>query len=103
MSAVASPVSVEQFLDPDDDNVRLELIGGEIITMSRGGQPSPHDAPMPDVSVVLAGRLRPGHTGLIALCPDLVVASENQAVLASWRSRRVGGLSGAADCSGLRP
>ncbi len=45
---------------------------------------SPHDAPMPDVSVVVKGRLQPGHSSLIAICPDIaveVVSSEPAAVL----------------------
>ena len=33
----------------------------------------PHDAPVPDVSVVLKGRLQPGHSGLIPICPDIAV------------------------------
>ena len=44
----------------------------------------PHDAPMPDVSVVLKGRLQPGHSGLIPICPDIaieVVSSEPAKVL----------------------
>ncbi len=44
----------------------------------------PHDAPMPDVSVVLKGRLERGHSGLIAICPDIaieVVSSEPAKVL----------------------
>jgi Uma2 family endonuclease len=44
----------------------------------------PHDAPMADVSVVLKGRLQPGQSGLIAICPDIaieVVSSEPVAVL----------------------
>lgn len=117
MSAVATRVTVEEFLAlPEDDTVRRELIGGEVITMSRAGQPheivksnfiqkfgayfelnpigrvlsetsfrlGPHDSPMPDVSVILAGRLNPAHTGLIPFCPDLaveVVSSESAAVL----------------------
>jgi Uma2 family endonuclease len=39
----------------------------------------PHDAPVPDVSVVLKGRLQPGHSSLIPICPDIaieVVSSE---------------------------
>jgi Uma2 family endonuclease len=42
------------------------------------------DAPMPDVSVVLAGRLQAGRTGLIPFSPDLaieVVSSEPAALL----------------------
>ncbi len=45
---------------------------------------SPHDSPIPDVSIVLEGRLNPVHTGLISLCPDLaveVVSSESAAFL----------------------
>jgi len=44
----------------------------------------PEDAPMPDVSVILKGRLQPGQSGLIAICPDIaieVVSSEPAAVL----------------------
>ncbi len=44
----------------------------------------PYDAPMPDVSVVLKGRLQPGHSSLIAICPDIaveVVSSEPAKVL----------------------
>src|SRR5712692_11942558 len=44
----------------------------------------PEDAPMPDVSVILKGRLQPGHSSLIAICPDIaieVVSSEPAAVL----------------------
>ena len=44
----------------------------------------PHDTPMPDVSVVLAGRLERGHRGLPAVCPDIaieVVSSETAAFL----------------------
>jgi len=117
MSAVATRITVEEFLAlPEDETIRRELIGGEVIAMGRGGQPheivksnfiqelgsyfkmnpvgrvlsetsfqlGPHDSPMPDVSVILAGRLNPVHTGLIALCPDLaveVVSSESAAVL----------------------
>jgi len=47
-------------------------------------QLSPHDSPQPDVSVILAGRLTPGHTGLIPFAPDIaveVVSSESAAVL----------------------
>ena len=47
-------------------------------------QLSEHDSPMPDVAVVLAGRLQPSHTGLIRLSPDIaieVVSSEPAAVL----------------------
>jgi Uma2 family endonuclease len=39
----------------------------------------PHDAPVPDVSVVLKGRLQPGPSSLIPICPDIaieVVSSE---------------------------
>ncbi len=117
MSTIAAPLTVEQFLAlPEDERVRQELLGGEIITMGRGGQPheivksnfsielgaffkhhligrvmsettfqlTDHDSPMPDVSVVLAGRLQEGRTGLIQLCPDIaieVVSSEPAAVL----------------------
>ena len=45
---------------------------------------SPHDSPMPDVSVILSGRLQTGHTGLIPLSPDIaveVVSSEPAAFL----------------------
>jgi Uma2 family endonuclease len=117
MSTIAAPLTVEQFLAlPEDERVRQELIGGEIIAMGRGGQPheivksnfsielgaffkhnpigrvmsettfqlTDHDSPMPDVSVVLAGRLQEGRTGLIQLSPDIaieVVSSEPAAVL----------------------
>ncbi len=42
------------------------------------------DAPQPDLSVVLAGRLQAGHTGLMAITPDIaieVVSSESAAFL----------------------
>lgn len=117
MSTIAAPLTVEQFLAlPEDERVRQELLGGEIVTMGRGGQPheitkgnfnrwlwvyldrnpigfvlsetsyqlSEHDTPIPDVSLVLAGRLQEGRTGLIQLCPDIaieVVSSEPAAVL----------------------
>jgi len=44
----------------------------------------PRDAPMPDVSVVLKGRLQRGNSSLIAICPDIaieVVSSEPAKVL----------------------
>jgi len=44
----------------------------------------PHDAPMPDVSVVLKGRLQQGHSSLIPICPDIaieVVSSEPAKVM----------------------
>jgi len=117
MSAVAARVTMDEFLAlPEDETIRRELIGGEVIAMSRAGQfheivksnftqkfgayfemnpvgrgfsetsfrLSPHDSLMPDVSVVLAGRLNPAHTALIPLCPDLaveVVSSESAALL----------------------
>ena len=117
MSTTAVPMTVEEFLAlPGDNNVRRELIGGEVLTMGRGGQPhevvksnfihelavyfkyspigrvmsetmfrlSPNDSLMPDVSVVLAGRLKRGQTGLIGINPDLaveVVSSETAADL----------------------
>ncbi|MBI3696673.1 MAG: Uma2 family endonuclease [Acidobacteria bacterium] len=43
-----------------------------------------YDAPQPDVSVILSGRLDPGNTGLIALAPDIaveVVSSESAKLL----------------------
>ncbi len=45
---------------------------------------TPHDCPMPDVSMILGNRFTPGHTGLIAFAPDLaieVISSEPAAVL----------------------
>ena len=47
-------------------------------------QLGPRDAPQPDLSVLLAGRLVPGRTGLIDIAPDLaveVVSSESAAHL----------------------
>ncbi len=117
MSAAAAPVTVEQFLGlPEDPAFRQELIGGEVITMARAGQPhetakmnftqqlavyfhrnpigsvwtetgyrlGPHDAPQPDVSVILEGRLHEDNTGAIQICPDIaieVVSSETAAFL----------------------
>src|SRR5712692_10554567 len=117
MSTVAAPLTVEQLLTlPEDPKARQELIGGELVTMSRGAQPheltkgnfsielgayfkqnrigvvlsessfqiTDVDAPMPDASVVLAGRLQTGHTGLMAVTPDIaieVVSSESAAFL----------------------
>ncbi len=119
MSTTTAPITVEQFLAlPEDDSVRRELIGGEVITMARAGQQheivksnfihelagflkhnsigrlmsetsyrlSPHDAPQPDVSVVLRGRLQPGGRSLISICPDIaveVVSSETASFLQS--------------------
>jgi Uma2 family endonuclease len=43
-----------------------------------------HNAPMPDASVVIGGRLPSGHTGLITVSPDIaieVVSSESAAQL----------------------
>ena len=117
MAAATAPLTVDQFLQlPEDDSVRRELIGGEVITMAGAGQTheivkanfnrklvayleqdliglvmpetmfrlGPHDSPQPDVSVVLSGRLAPGHTGLIAFAPDIaveVVSSEPASIL----------------------
>jgi len=117
MSAITAHLTVEQFLAlPEDPSVRQELLGGELVTMGRGGvkheivksnfgqelgayfqqnrigrvmsestfRITEHDAPMPDVSVVLAGRLPKEGEGLMAIVPDIaieVVSSEPAAVL----------------------
>ena len=117
MSTAVSPITVEQFLAlPEDEAVRRELIGGEVIEMAYAGQPhevvksnffrelgayfkanpigrvmgetayqlTPHDCPMPDVSVILGNRLTLGYTGLISVAPDIaveVVSSEPAAAL----------------------
>ena len=40
MSTAVSPITVEQFLAlPEDDGVRRELIGGEVVEMAYAGQP----------------------------------------------------------------
>ncbi|MGH9718749.1 MAG: Uma2 family endonuclease [Bryobacteraceae bacterium] len=107
MGTTATKLTVEDFLaTPEREDVRQELIDGEIVEMSRGGplhetvkanvmirlafyflsnrlsgkvfsetmyQLSEHDASMPDVSVVLSGKLDPHGTGKTSVAPDLVV------------------------------
>lgn len=117
MSTIAARLTVDDILAlPEDETVRRELIEGEIVEMSWGGQPheitksnftgelwqyfavnpigrafedtvyrlAPHNFLMPDVSVILNGRLDVANKSHISFAPDVaieVVSSETAARL----------------------
>src|SRR5712692_2483855 len=64
MSTVAAPLTVEQFLAlPEDPKVRQELIGGELVTMSRGAQP--HEITKANFSIELGAYFKQNRIGLV--------------------------------------
>jgi Uma2 family endonuclease len=117
MGATTTMVTVREFLQmAEPDGQRMELIGGEVVTMSYGGYPheiaksnlieilavwlvanrigklcsetmfrlDDHNSPIPDVSVVSLGRVKPGSMGHLQGAPDIaieVVSSETAAML----------------------
>jgi Uma2 family endonuclease len=112
MGATTTLVTVQEFLQlPEPQGQRMELIGGEVVTMGHGGYPheivksnlieilavwlaqnrigkvfsetmfqlDDYNSPIPDVSVLLPGRIIPGSTGLLKGAPEIaieVVSSE---------------------------
>ena len=119
MGATTTMVTVREFLQmAEPDGQRMELIGGELVCMGRGGyahewvksnlieilvawlagnrslkllsesafQIDELNSPIPDISLVLRKRARPGAPGLIYGAPELaieVVSSETATHLES--------------------